>query len=114
LLIDIDQPAKKNKSKPKMSADQTQTHADSKDYSLEHITRQILGAAFEVHNTLGYGFLERVYQRAMQVELQMRGLKAELEQKIKVKFKGVVVGDYVADLVVEDKILVELKADPVY
>lgn len=78
------------------------------------MTQQLIGAAFEVHNVLGFGFLEKVYQRAMQVELQLRGLKVELEPKLQVRFKGVVVGDYAADLLVEGKIVVELKADVEY
>jgi GxxExxY protein len=84
--------------------------------ALEHgeITEQIVGAAFEVHSVLGYGFLERVYQRAMQVELRLRGVKAELESKIKVMFKGEVVGDYEADLLVEDRVIVELKVAKEY
>ena len=88
--------------------------SEAKDYSLEPITRELIGAAFEVHNVLGYGFLERVYQRAMQVELTLRKVKVELEPKLQVHFKGVIVGDYAADLLVEDRIVVELKADPEY
>ena len=78
---------------------------------LEHgeITEQIVGAAFEVHSILGYGFLEQVYQRAMQVELTARGMKAELESKIKVTYKGEVVGDYQADLLVAERVIVEIK-----
>lgn len=72
-------------------------------------TEAIIGAAFEVHRQLGYGFLERVYQKALQVELQSRGCGAEIEKKIKVHYKGVVVGDYEADLLVNEKVLVELK-----
>jgi PD-(D/E)XK nuclease superfamily len=53
-----------------MDTDETQIKTE-KDYSLSPITEQLVGAAFEVHNVLGYGFLERVYQRAMQVELQL-------------------------------------------
>ena len=53
----------------------------------EEITKAIIGSAFEVYNILGYGFLEKVYQRAMQVELLKRGHTAELEKEIKVKFK---------------------------
>ncbi len=75
----------------------------------KEITEQIVGAAFEVHSVLGYGFLEKVYQRAMQVELLARGLKCETESKIKVTYKGAVVGDYQADLLVEDEVIVELK-----
>ena len=84
--------------------------------SLEHgeITEQIVGAAFEVHSILGYGFLERVYQRAMQVELNARGVKSDLESKITVRFKGEVVGDYEADLLVEDRVIVELKVAKEY
>ena len=78
------------------------------------MTQQIIGAAFEVHNILGFGFLEKVYQRAMQVELQSRGVKVELERKIQVQFKGVIVGDYAADLLAEEKIIVELKTDATY
>jgi GxxExxY protein len=73
------------------------------------ITEQIIGAAFEVFKVLGYGFLEKVYQRAMQVELQSRGLTAEIESKIKVMYKGVVVGDYQADIFVNNCVIVELK-----
>ncbi len=73
------------------------------------ITEQIIGAAFEVHRTLGYGFLERVYQRAMQVELQLRGQKAEIEQKIVVRYKDEIVGTYEADIFVNDVVIVEIK-----
>jgi GxxExxY protein len=78
---------------------------------LEHgeITEQIVGAAFEVHSILGYAFLEKVYQRAMQAELIATGLKAETESKIKVVYKGVVVGDYQADLFVANRVIVEIK-----
>lgn len=68
----------------------------------EDITEQIIGDAFEVYSVLGYGFLEKVYQRALQVELQLRGLNALLESRIQVQFKGVIVGDYSADLLVQD------------
>ena len=80
----------------------------------EEITKEIIGAAFEVHRVLGYGFLEKVYQRAMQVELVRRGLQAELEHPIKVWFKGAIVGDYAADIVVERNVIVELKVAKEY
>jgi GxxExxY protein len=73
------------------------------------VTEQIIGAAIEVYKTLGYGFLEKVYQRAMQVELLSRGLVAETEAKIKVQYKGVIVGDYQADIFVNNCVIVELK-----
>ncbi len=80
----------------------------------EEITEAIIGSAFEVHNTLGYGFLEKVYQRALQVELLRRGHSAEVEYAIKVKFKNVIVGEYAADLLVDGKVIVELKVAKEY
>ena len=80
----------------------------------EEITKSIIGAAFEVYRILGYGFLEKVYQKAMQVELLQRGLQSELEYPIKIHFRGVTVGDYYADLFVERKVIVELKVAKVY
>jgi GxxExxY protein len=73
------------------------------------VTEQIIGAAFEVHRVLGYGFLERVYRRAMIVELALRGLDAVEESQIKVQYKGQIVGDYEADLWVNELVIVELK-----
>ena len=67
-----------------------------------------------MHRQLGYGFLEKVYQRAIQIELQQRGVCACLEEKIQVRYKGVIVGDYVADLLVEDVIVVELRVSSHY
>jgi GxxExxY protein len=77
-------------------------------------TETIIGAAFEVHQELGYGFLERVYQRALQVELIRRGVTAEIERRIQVQYKGVAVGDYDADLIVADCVAVEIKVNPQY
>ncbi len=68
----------------------------------EKITEQIIGSAFEVYGILGYGFLEKVYQKAMQAELIRRGLRAEIEHKITVYYKEVKVGDYQADIFVEE------------
>jgi GxxExxY protein len=75
----------------------------------ENITKSTIGAAFEVYRILGYGFLERVYQKAMQVELSQNGLQAELEQPIKIRFKGAIVGDYYADPFVEGKVIVSIR-----
>ena len=89
---------------------------DSGESKLLHeaTTGKIIGAAFEVHDELGYGFLERVYQRALQVELLRRGASAEIEKRIQVQYKGVVVGDYDADLIVDDCVAVEIKVAPQY
>ena len=83
---------------------------------LEHkdVTEQIIGAAFEVYKILGYGFLEKVYQRAMKVELERRGLKAETEHPIKVRYKDIIVGEYQADVFVSDVVIVELKVAKTY
>ena len=80
----------------------------------EDITKEIIGAAFEVHSELGYGFLEKVYQTAMQVELVERGLRAETEHEITVRYKGAIVGHYRADLFVEEAVIVELKVAKTY
>ena len=82
--------------------------------NIVEITEKIVGAAFEVHSILGYGFLEKVYQRAMKVELELQGLKAELESPVRVIYKGAVVGPYEADLLVEDVVIVELKTAKEY
>src|SRR5438093_3460705 len=78
------------------------------------ITEGVIGAAFEVHRELRYGSLERVYQRALQVELSRRGLRTQSEKRIQVKYKGVVVGDYDADLIVDCSVAVEIKVNPQY
>jgi len=76
----------------------------------QEITEKILAAAFKVHNNLGQGFLEKVYQNAMVIELKKRELKVESEKLIKVYYEDEIVGKYGADLIVEDKVIVELKA----
>ena len=84
---------------------------DSEKRKLLHgeTTSKIIGAAFEMHDQLGYGFLERVYQRALQVELLRRGATAELEKRIQVHYKGAVVGDYDIDVLVDNCVAVEVK-----
>lgn len=76
----------------------------------EMITEKIIGAAFKVHQTLGFGFLERVYHKAMVIELKKRDLKVEFKKPVKVYYEGKNVGEYEADLVVEGKVIVEIKA----
>ncbi len=76
---------------------------------LNELSEKIIGAAFEVSNILGAGFLEKVYENAMNVELQLRGLKTFQQAPLKVYYKNELVGDYIADILVEDEILVELK-----
>ena len=76
---------------------------------LNDITYEIRGAIFEVNKVLGPGFLERVYENALLIELHNRGLKAESQVPIRVMYKKLPVGEYVADVLVEKKIIVELK-----
>lgn len=76
---------------------------------INDITYAINGAVFEVNRILGSGFLEKVYENALLVELKRRGIKAESQVPIKVLYKEEVVGEYIADLLVEDKVIVELK-----
>ena len=75
----------------------------------EEVTEKIIQAFYKVYNTLGYGFLERVYLNALYIELIAIGFKVEKEKKILVYYLGNVVGDYQADLIVGDIIVVELK-----
>ena len=76
----------------------------------EELTRRIIGAAMRVHRALGPGFLESVYQRALCHELRKGGLAVESEKRLKVFYDGISVGEFDADLFVEGKILLELKA----
>ncbi|MFA7061630.1 MAG: GxxExxY protein [Pedobacter sp.] len=71
---------------------------------------QIIAAVYEVHNILGFGFLESVYQKALVKELLLRGLKAEAQKEIIVRYKGEDIGSFYADIVVNDAIILELKA----
>ena len=76
----------------------------------EKITELIIGAAHEVHHVLGFGFLEAVYGNALYMELKNRGIRCECQKPIDVFYKGTMVGHYVPDMIVEDKVIVELKA----
>jgi GxxExxY protein len=87
---------------------------DEGPFPHKEVTEAIIGAAFEVYNHLGYGFLHRVYQRALQVELANRNLRAESEKRINVRYKNIIVGDYDADLIVDDRVLIEIKIAPQY
>ena len=75
----------------------------------EELTRQIIGCFYTVYNTLGYGFLESVYEKALQVELIRCGLTAERQRQILVEYRGVMVGEYYTDILVNEKIILELK-----
>ncbi len=76
----------------------------------EDLTGTIIGCAMKVHQTLGSGFLESVYQNALVYELRKAGLSVVAEARIQVRYEGIVVGDFVADLFVEGQVLIENKA----
>ena len=79
---------------------------------MEHadLTEKIIGTFYDVYNQLGYGFLESVYKNSMLIALKKAGLEGEVEWPIKVHFDGEIVGEFRADIVVENKIILELKS----
>lgn len=85
---------------------------DGQDKGLKHeeITGVVIGAAFEVSNELGAGFLESVYEKALLIALRQKGLSVTAQHPIKVMFRNQCVGEFFADLFVENKVIVELKA----
>ncbi len=83
---------------------------DGKSNNLNQITEKIIGCSYTVSNTLGCGFLEKVYENALAHELKKVGFKVFQQHEIKVFYDGVDVGKYVADLFVEDSVIVEIKA----
>ena len=76
----------------------------------QELTGAIIGCAMRVHSTLGPGFFESVYENALLIELREAGLAAASQVPLKVRYRGEIVGDYVADIVVEDEVVCELKA----
>lgn len=74
------------------------------------ITEKILESFYEVYNTLGYGFLEKVYENALIIELQNKGLNCKSQYKINVSYKNKIVGNYYADINIENKVIIEVKA----
>jgi len=80
------------------------------EYKYKELSEKIIAAAFKVHNELGHGFLEKVYQNALAVELEENGINYELEKPLIVKYHDQQVGEYFADMVVDNKIVVEVKA----
>jgi GxxExxY protein len=77
----------------------------------EELTKAVIGAFYRAYNGLGYGFLESVYVNALMMELTALGLHVECERRVEVRYKGEVVGEYRCDLIVEGKIVVEVKAN---
>jgi GxxExxY protein len=76
----------------------------------DDLTKQIIGCAYKIHNTLGFGFLEKVYENALRIELEKLGLRVKQQEPINVEYEGQVVGEYYADLWVDERVVVEVKA----
>jgi GxxExxY protein len=85
-------------------------HADEHGLKEDKITEKVIGCAYTVSNTLGCGFLEKVYENALAHEIRKAGLKVAQQHGIQIRYDGILVGEYVADLLVEGTVLVELKA----
>ncbi len=76
---------------------------------INQITEKIIGCAYKVSNTLGSGFLEKVYENAFAYEISKTGLKVRQQSPIQVRYENVIVGDYIADILVEDSVIIEIK-----
>lgn len=76
----------------------------------KEITEKIIGCAYRVYNKMGFGFLESVYEKCLLIELRKAGLRVESQQAITVRYDGEIVGEFIADIVVEDTIILELKS----
>ena len=76
---------------------------------ISDLIEEVIGVGFKVHNTLGSGFLEKVYEKSMLIEFRKRGIVAERQRKLQVFYEGHKVGDFYADIVVENKLILELK-----
>ena len=83
------------------------------EYKYSELPELIIKCFYKVYNTLGYGFLEKVYENALKIELIINGLSVESQKPIKVFYEGKLVGEYFADLVVNDLIILELKAQEI-
>ncbi len=81
------------------------------EYLYQDLTSKIISCFYKVYNTLGFGFLEKVYENALLIDLTKAGLFVERQKPIKVYYEDKLVGEYFADLIVENKIILELKAD---
>ena len=93
-----------------MNADATQMNADVQREGMNRISHAVIGAAQTVSSRLGFGFLEKVYENALSHEIRKRGLEVEQQRPVHVYYDDQIVGDYVPDLMVEERVIVEVKA----
>ena len=94
----------------KPERNQASEDRDQRRLELDRITQQIIGCIHQVSRSFGAGFLEKVYENALLVELQQRGLQVAQQHRIEVRYKDVLVGEFVADILVEGCVIVEVKA----
>lgn len=80
------------------------------EYQHFELTKGIIGTFYDVYNALGYGFLEKVYENALAIELRIRGFQVEQQKPISIRYRGQIIGEYYADLLINELIIVELKA----
>jgi len=80
------------------------------DMKHEELTEDIIKIFYKVYNTLGHGFLEKIYENSMMIEFRKAGMPAEAQSLIEVTYEGVVVGEHAADIIVDSKVIIELKA----
>ena len=85
-------------------------NTDFQDIKYKKLTEKIIKIFYKVYNKLGYGFLERVYENAMMVDFRREGIPAVSQSAIKVFYEDTIVGEYFADILVDDKVIVEIKA----
>ena len=88
----------------------TQIHTDFQDSKHKTLTAAIISIFYKVYNILGYGFLEKVYENAMMYEFKKAGISAASQSPIAVKYEKEIIGEYFADILVDDKVIVEIKA----
>lgn len=92
-----------------MVSDNSNSYFEEEPYLYKDLTSAIISCFYNVYNTLGYGFLEKVYENALKIELERNGLFVEKQKPIAVYYKEQLVGEYFADLIVENKVILELK-----
>lgn len=84
-------------------------NTDQRRLELDELTKKVIGCIYAVSNTLGSGFLEKVYENALAIELRKADLNVEQQHRIQVNYEGIAVGEFLADLVVEKSVILELK-----
>jgi GxxExxY protein len=85
-------------------------NADSQDFKYNDLTEKIISVFYKVYNRLGYGFLEKVYENALMIELRKEKIPCVVQAPIKVLYENETIGEYYADILVDNKVIVEIKA----